>query len=51
MTSRLRTLVALPDDVGLIPSTHMIGGSKPSVTPVLGDLVWSSVGNSYTRGI
>lgn len=37
MAHKLRALVALPADLGLIPSTHR-EVHKLSITPVLGDL-------------
>lgn len=33
MVQWLRTLVALTEDLGSIPSTHLLG-SQPSITPV-----------------
>ena len=39
MAQRLRALTALPEDLGSVPRAH-VGGSQPSVTPVLNALVW-----------
>lgn len=37
MVQRLTALVALPKDLGSVPSTHMIDGLQPAAIPVSGE--------------
>jgi hypothetical protein len=49
MAQRLRPQAALPEDLGLTSSTYMHGVSQPFATTVLGDLLWCSVFDAFSR--
>ena len=49
MAQHLRTLVALTEDQGEIPSTYMVA-HNPFVTTVPGDLTPSSVSTRHAHG-
>lgn len=51
MAQQLATLAFLPEDLGLVLGTYGVGGSQPSVTPILGDQTptLASVGTRHAQ--